>query len=98
MALGMTRTELQRLAEIKYEDAVFLLQNKRGGNAYYLAGYAVELGLKACISRLVQQDTLLEKGLIEKVYSRGHNLSALIGLAGLTAEHDLRKRRLPLST
>jgi hypothetical protein len=93
MSLGLKRVDLQRLAEAKYEDAVLLLRNRRSANAYYLAGYAVELGLKACISKLILQNTLPEKGLIEKVYSQGHKLAVLVGLAGLTGELDLAKRQ-----
>lgn len=95
MAIGLTRTELQRLAQAKLNDALLLFQHKRAANAYYIAGYAVELGLKACISKLIQQDTLPEKGLIEKVYNQGHNLVTLVGLAGLRTELDRQKREKP---
>lgn len=44
----MTRTELQRLAIERLADARALLTTKRWSGAFYLAGYAVECGLKAC--------------------------------------------------
>jgi HEPN domain-containing protein len=45
----MNRTDLQILAEDRLKDAEVLLANGRFGAAYYLAGYAVECGLKACV-------------------------------------------------
>jgi hypothetical protein len=51
MAFGLKRTDLQALAQSKIDDAILLLQHKRFSNAYYLAGYAVEIGLKACIAK-----------------------------------------------
>ena len=51
MANGYKRVDLQALAQAKLDDAKLLFDNGRFSNAYYLAGYAVELGLKACIAR-----------------------------------------------
>jgi HEPN domain len=39
------------LAELRLADAQILLAGRRYAAAYYLAGYAVECGLKACIAR-----------------------------------------------
>jgi HEPN domain-containing protein len=44
------RVRLIELAEAKLEDAKRLLDTGRSNNAYYLAGYAVELMLKALVS------------------------------------------------
>lgn len=45
----MNRTYLQALAKERVKDAKSLLGRKRWSAAYYLAGYAVEVGLKACV-------------------------------------------------
>lgn len=82
--MGMTRNDLQKLAQIKFDDAVLLLTNARYCNAYYLAGYAVELGLKACVARQIRQEEIPEKKFIQNVYS--HELVQLVGLSGLGAE------------
>ena len=70
------------MAQAKLDDAYFLLQNKRYSNAYYLAGYAVELGLKACIARQVSSETIPDKAFIKKILD--HQFPALVALAGLT--------------
>jgi len=50
----MNRAELHQLAEDRVADAAALLAAGRWSAAYYLAGYAIECGLKACIMRYVQ--------------------------------------------
>jgi HEPN domain-containing protein len=52
----MNRTDLQILAEDRLKDAEVLLASGRFGAAYYLAGYAVECGLKACIAKLTRAE------------------------------------------
>jgi hypothetical protein len=48
----VNRTDLQELADIRIEEAAALLAltPPKPDGAYYLAGYAVELALKACIA------------------------------------------------
>lgn len=45
----MNRAELQQLADDRLRDAEVLLAAGRWSAAYYLAGYAIECGLKACV-------------------------------------------------
>jgi HEPN domain-containing protein len=47
----MNRRDFQKLALIRIADAQVLFQNGRYDAAYYLAGYAVECALKACIAK-----------------------------------------------
>jgi HEPN domain-containing protein len=84
MGLGLKRSELQARAQAKLDDATILLQNNRFSSAYYLAGYAVELGLKACISRQMLAETIPDKTLIRKVFD--HDPRVLVGLAGLATQ------------
>jgi len=48
----VNRTQLQQLAEERVRDAEALLKAGQWSGAYYLAGFAVEFGLKACIAKL----------------------------------------------
>lgn len=83
MGLGLKRAELQAIALAKLEDAIALAKARRYSNAYYLAGYSVEIGLKACIAKQIAAETIPEKAFITQVYS--HRFKELAGLAGLTA-------------
>jgi HEPN domain-containing protein len=47
----VNRRDFRRLAEERLQDAQVLLTHRRYSAAYYIAGYAVECGLKACIAR-----------------------------------------------
>lgn len=58
-----------------------LLHAGRYSAAYYLAGYAVELGIKARIAGVFQADIIPEKSFVNAVYS--HKLDELVGLAGI---------------
>jgi len=91
--LGHKRSDLRAHAQAKLEDAVLLLQNGRYSNAYYLAGYAVELALKACIAAQFVADVIPDKGFVNSVYQ--HSFKHLLGAAGLTAEHKLKQDQDP---
>lgn len=84
MASEMTRADLQKLADEKLSDAQILFNSKSWSNAYYVAGYAVELAIKACIAKSFKADTIPDKGLVNDTYS--HKFPSLIGTAGLRAE------------
>jgi HEPN domain-containing protein len=73
------KVRLVELAEAKLEDAKLLLNAGRAANAYYLAGYAVELMLKAILSGRFRENTLPDRGLINQLYS--HDLARLTRLA-----------------
>lgn len=52
-----TRTEFRELADQRLDEAKALLDLGKWAGAFYLAGYAVELALKACIiKRLMESD------------------------------------------
>jgi hypothetical protein len=80
----MRRLDLQGLAQAKIDDAGLLAQNGRWGNAYYLAGYSVELGLKACVARQIAADTIPDRAVLNGVLT--HEFDRLVGLAGLKAD------------
>lgn len=45
----MNRVDFRQLAGLRIAEAKVLLDNNLYAGAYYLAGYAVECALKACI-------------------------------------------------
>ena len=73
------KARLIELAEAKLEDAKLLLSAGRADNAYYLAGYAVELMLKAIVSARFRTDTLPDRAVSTQVFV--HDLRKLISLA-----------------
>lgn len=80
----MNRAELHQLAKDRIRDAKTLLAARRWSGAYYLAGYAVECALKACvIVHLMKTDLFPERRFSEQCWT--HNLAQLLGLAGLEA-------------
>jgi HEPN domain-containing protein len=77
-----TRAEFQEMAEQRLEEAKFLLDQAKWNGAYYLAGYAVELALKACIIKmLLNKDAFPEKDFSRNCYT--HSVERLVGLADL---------------
>jgi HEPN domain-containing protein len=77
----MNRRDLQNLAEERLDDAQVLLANNRFGAAYYVVGYAVECGLKACIARLTKAEDFYDKTLARNIFK--HDLEDLANYAGL---------------
>jgi hypothetical protein len=74
------------VANERIADAKVLLTARRWATAYYLAGYAIECGLKACI--LLQLATAADVVFEDRSYSErcwAHNLAQFVDLAGLTA-------------
>lgn len=68
----------------KLEDSILLSNSDRWSNAYYLAGYAVEMGLKACIARRFVSEAIPDKKFVLAIHT--HSLRDLIALAGLKSE------------
>jgi hypothetical protein len=93
----VTRADFQRLAEERILAAQALLAANLWSSAYYLAGYAVECGLKSCI--LVR--VAAEPGIIfdERRYSErcwSHGAEVLLELAGLEATLNAARAANPL--
>jgi HEPN domain-containing protein len=88
----MTFEELRELAEARLREAETLIEAGHFSGSYYLAGYAVELGLKACISKQFKADTIPERALVDKIYK--HDLAQLLELAGLKASLNSASKRL----
>jgi HEPN domain-containing protein len=89
----LTKADLQALASTRLEDALILFKAGRTSSAYYLAGYAVELALKACIAKAFQPDVIPDKAFVVEIYT--HSLEKLLGAAGLTAQFTIDSKADP---
>jgi hypothetical protein len=80
--LPVTRHDFQRLADLRASEAGVLAHNRKQQGAYYLAGYAVECALKACIAKQTKRHEFPPKhDYVREVYT--HDLNKLLRLAGL---------------
>lgn len=82
----MNRSDFQQLADIRIEEAAALLAQQKWDGAYYLAGYAVECALKACIAKLTNAFDFPDKRFAEKCYT--HELVRLLDCTGLTDQME----------
>jgi HEPN domain-containing protein len=90
----MNRNDFKQLAERRIAEANILLDNSYWEGAYYLAGYAVECAIKACIAKQTKRyDFPPDVATIGKIYS--HNLEQLIGLAELRNDLTNEQNRNP---
>jgi len=69
-------------------DGETLFATKRYDACYYLAGYAVECALKACIARKFRANTIPDRNEVNRTYS--HDLARLVEVAGLQVELERR--------
>jgi len=81
----MNRLDLYQISDTRIKEARTLPQNGCFEGAYYLAGYSVECGLKACIAKQIREHDFPDRKFIQDSYT--HDLSKLLGLAGLREEH-----------
>ena len=77
----MDEAALRSLAHAKTADARLLLEAGRAANAFYLAGYAVELALKSVIARAFVAGTIPDRKFVNDIHT--HDLARLLALAGL---------------
>jgi len=77
----MNRADLQQLAELRINEARILLDAGSYPGAYYLAGYAVECPLKACIAKQTKEYDFPSKDIVSRSWT--HKLGELLNLAEL---------------
>lgn len=77
----MKKSDFEELCSVRLEEALALLDDGHWDGAYYLAGYAVECALKACICRQSGAHDFPPKDTNKTHYT--HNLVELIRTAGL---------------
>ena len=86
----MNRNDFRKLAVIRLQDARILLRHRRFEGCFYLSGYAVECGLKACIARLTKRYDFPDVSL-KDAYT--HDLNKLLKIARL---EEARNREFEL--
>ena len=79
----MNRSDFQILATERLSDAESLLAAGRYDCAYYVAGYAVECALKACVANKTKEDDFPPRD-TKKIWT--HDLVDLLDSAGLKPE------------
>ena len=87
----VTRREFQRLADLRAEEARILVRSRKQQGAYYLAGYAVECALKACIAKQTKRHEFPPKyDYVRNLYT--HDLNKLLRHAALDKqlENDMK--------
>jgi HEPN domain-containing protein len=84
--LPINRKGLQDLAKLRLKEASLLLRSNHPDGAYYLAGYAIECALKACIARQTQRYDFPEKKTV--LDSHTHDLKDLLVPAGIKPNHQ----------
>jgi HEPN domain-containing protein len=77
----VNRADFQDLADLRIAEAECLFRNGMFDGAYYLAGYAVEAGLKACIAKKTNQYDFPANNTNRDCYS--HDLELLLRTAEL---------------
>jgi HEPN domain-containing protein len=94
----VTRNDFKRLARLRLKEVKALLDAGYYSGAYYLCGYVVEYGLKACITKRAKQyEFPPDPDTVRRCYS--HNYDNLVKAAELGQElkeqvdgdHDFRK-------
>ncbi|WP_084510609.1 HEPN domain-containing protein [Nocardia lijiangensis] len=86
--------DMRVLARRRLKEAEVLLAAGEWSGAYYLAGYAIECALKACILKSVKKFHMPNKDKINKAWS--HDLTALLKEANLTADQQIKAGTDPL--
>jgi HEPN domain-containing protein len=89
----MNRQQLQQLSELRLREAQALFAAGLPDGAYYLAGYAVECALKACIAKRTQEHDFPDKKLVNE--SHTHSLIELMRLSNLESQLRLATRSDP---
>jgi hypothetical protein len=94
-AAPVNRSHFQKLAKERSGDAKSLLADKRWSGAYYIAGYAIECALKACILALVEKSGMIfeDRKFAEKCWT--HDLGDLMRLAALHESLSLERKPNP---
>ena len=87
----MNRYDFQKLAGIRLADAKILLRNDRYEGCYYMSGYVVECGFKACIAKLTKRYDFADKNLLQGAYT--HDLAQLVRMSKLEAAKNTEFER-----
>lgn len=83
----LTFSSCKKLALARLREAKVLHKSRKYSGAYYLAGYAIELGIKAFYCKSIKKYTFPpNRSVIESLYK--HDLNELMKVSGLKIEFD----------
>jgi HEPN domain-containing protein len=82
------------LAQSRLREAQVLLSAGEWAGAYYLSGYAIECGLKACAARTFSADTIPDLQIVRDLYS--HKFESLLKVAGLVQVFQIDRQADPV--
>jgi HEPN domain-containing protein len=78
----MNRQDFRKLAFIRLKESKVLLDKRKYWGAYYLCGYALECGLKACISKKIKRSQFPDLKFVKESWV--HDLNQLVKQAALS--------------
>ncbi len=89
----MNRADFHDLARARLAESRLLRKAKCYSGSFYLAGFAVECALKACIAKQTRRFDFPDKKTVSQSWQ--HDLTSLIEAAGLDAKlkHELKSSR-----
>jgi HEPN domain-containing protein len=87
------RTDFQVLSRVRLKEAKVLLAAGLYDGAYYLAGYAVECALKACIAKATRRHEFPDRVRVNASYT--HDITELMVITELRGEARKRADRDP---
>lgn len=82
----MNRSDFQHLARLRIQESNALLAAGLFAGAYYIAGYAVESALKACIAKKVKEHDFPDLKTVQE--SHQHNLVKLLAVTDLKRDFE----------
>ena len=86
-----SRTEIKKIALKKLKDAERLYKSGSYDNAFYLAGYCVELAFKARICKNIAIDNLFMPNSRHLKLFKTHDFDVLLVFSGLSERLDVAK-------
>jgi HEPN domain-containing protein len=87
----MNRNELIELARLRLKEAEALLATSNYSGAYYLCGYVIECGLKACIAKQTRLYDFPELKAVQEYWT--HDLTRLVKAANLVDSLNQEARK-----
>jgi HEPN domain-containing protein len=85
-----TKVELEQLAQTRLDEAKALVEKGFYDGAFYLAGYVIELALKARICKVLDLSDYPDTGKLGTVY-KTHSFDELLLLSGLKNQFEQDK-------
>jgi hypothetical protein len=90
----VNRQDFKDIANVRLREAKVLLQTRNYSGAYYLCGYVLECGLKACIAKQTRRFDFPDKVTVRDSYS--HDLLQLVKVAGLLTDLSNKSNTNPI--